>query len=113
MQRARRLFGRMRVQVRCNTPQPPNEGGNAIIRLLTLPKQVGTAFGTAWLVQFALSADDALLVRSVGPFHHRGDGKSQIQHIAFIEFPDISPPDGFGPTNDPSDKARAFSLLFN
>ncbi len=44
-----------------------------IVRLLTLRKWVGTAFGTARLVEFALSADDALLFRSVRPFHHRRD----------------------------------------
>ena len=37
---------------------------------------VGTAFGTAWLVELALSADGALLFGSVGPFHHRGDAKA-------------------------------------
>jgi hypothetical protein len=36
-------------------------------------KVVGTAFGTARLVELALSADGALLFRSVRPFHHRGD----------------------------------------
>src|SRR5207302_4047543 len=36
-------------------------------------KRIGTAFGTARLVEFALSADDALLFRPVGPFHHRGN----------------------------------------
>src|SRR5258708_6360770 len=46
-----------------------------IVRLLTLSKMVGTAFGTARLIRFALSADDALLFRSVGPIHHRGNGK--------------------------------------
>src|SRR5713101_3225094 len=39
-------------------------------------KMVGTAFGTAWLVELALSADGALLFGSVGPFHHRGDAKA-------------------------------------
>jgi hypothetical protein len=34
-------------------------------------KVAGTAFGTARLVELALSADDALLFRPVGPFHHR------------------------------------------
>jgi hypothetical protein len=38
----------------------------------------GTAFGTARLVEFASSADDALLFRSVGPFHHGGDAKSSL-----------------------------------
>jgi hypothetical protein len=47
-----------------------------IVRLLTLRKRVGTAFGTARLVELALSADDALLFRSVRPFHHRGDGEA-------------------------------------
>src|SRR5260370_3823838 len=37
-----------------------------IVRLPTLRKRIGTAFGTARLVEFALSADDALLFRSVG-----------------------------------------------
>jgi hypothetical protein len=49
-----------------------------IVRLRTLRKWVGTAFGTAWLVGFALSADDALLFRSVGPFHHRYNRKFHI-----------------------------------
>src|ERR1700730_9286484 len=38
-----------------------------IVRLLTLRKWVGTAFGTAWPVELALSADDAALFRPVGP----------------------------------------------
>jgi hypothetical protein len=42
-----------------------------IVRLPTLRRRVGTPFGTARLVEFALSADDALLFRPVGPFHHR------------------------------------------
>ena len=36
-----------------------------IVRLLTLRKWVGTAFGTARLAEFALSVDDALLFRSI------------------------------------------------
>jgi hypothetical protein len=43
-----------------------------IVRLPTLRRRVGTAFGTARLVAFALSADDAWLFRTVRPFHHRG-----------------------------------------
>src|SRR5260370_39106101 len=39
-------------------------------------KRVGTAFGTALLVEFALSADDALLFRSVRPFHHWRDAEA-------------------------------------
>src|SRR5260370_2358850 len=39
-------------------------------------KRVGTAFGTARLVGLALSTDDALLFRSVRPFHHRGDAEA-------------------------------------
>jgi hypothetical protein len=47
-----------------------------IVRLLMLRKWVGTAFGTARLIEFSLSADDALLFRSVGPFHHRRHAKA-------------------------------------
>jgi hypothetical protein len=47
-----------------------------IVRLLMLRKWVGTAFGTARLIEFALSADDALLFRSVGPLHHRRHAKA-------------------------------------
>src|ERR1700730_6782362 len=39
-------------------------------------KVAGTAFGTARLAEFALSADDALLFRSVRPFDHRGNTES-------------------------------------
>src|ERR1700686_1910873 len=39
-------------------------------------KVAGTAFGTARLVELALSADDALLFRSVRPFHHRSDAEA-------------------------------------
>jgi hypothetical protein len=46
-----------------------------IVRLLTLREWVGTAFGTAWFVEFVLSADEASLFRSVRPIHHRGDGE--------------------------------------
>ena len=42
-------------------------------------KRGGTAFGTARLVEFALSPDDALLFGSVGPLHHRGHGKTAVQ----------------------------------
>jgi len=52
-----------------------------IVRLLTLRKWVGTAFGTARLVEFALSADEALLFGSVGPFHHRRDAET----ICFVD----------------------------
>jgi len=47
-----------------------------IVRLPTLRKWVGTAFGTARLGGVALSADDALLFRSVRPLHHGGDGET-------------------------------------
>jgi hypothetical protein len=47
-----------------------------IVRLLTLRKWVGTAFGTARLVELALSADGALLFPCVRPFHHGGDGEA-------------------------------------
>jgi hypothetical protein len=47
-------------------------------------KVAGTAFGTARLVELALSADDALLFRSVRPLHHRGDGKAMCFY--FISF---------------------------
>jgi hypothetical protein len=49
-----------------------------MIRLLTLEKRAGTAFGTARLVELALSADEALLFCPVRPFHHGGNGKSHI-----------------------------------
>jgi hypothetical protein len=49
-----------------------------IVRLATLRKWVGTTFGTAWLVELALSADDALLFRIVRPFHHRGDTEAPL-----------------------------------
>src|SRR5712692_6987877 len=49
---------------------------------------VGTAFGTAWLVELALSADGALLFRSVRPFHHWRDTKFESTEIA--EFSSIS-----------------------
>jgi len=55
-----------------------------IVRLLTLRRWVGTAFGTARLIEFALSADDALLFRSVGPIHHRGDGEFSSFHRLLI-----------------------------
>jgi hypothetical protein len=38
-------------------------------------KWVGTAFSTAWLVEFALNADDALLFRPIRPLHHRGNAE--------------------------------------
>jgi hypothetical protein len=37
---------------------------------------VGTAFGTARLVELDLSADVASLFRSIRPFHYGGDGKA-------------------------------------
>jgi hypothetical protein len=46
-----------------------------IVRRPALRKRVGTAFSTARLVEFALSAEDTLLFRFVGPFHHGGDAK--------------------------------------
>jgi hypothetical protein len=49
-----------------------------IVRLVALRRWGGTAFGTARLVEFALSADDASLFRPVGPFHHGGDGKTSV-----------------------------------
>jgi hypothetical protein len=39
-------------------------------------KVVGTAFGTARHIEFALSADEALHFRSVRPIHHRRDAKT-------------------------------------
>jgi hypothetical protein len=56
-----------------------------IVRLLTLRKWLGTAFGTAWLVELALSADDALLFRPVRPLHHRRDAEAMgISHTALL-----------------------------
>jgi hypothetical protein len=53
--------------VRCDTRRPAKRRWKReIVRLPTLRKRIGTAFGTARLVEFALSADDALLFRSVG-----------------------------------------------
>ncbi len=51
-----------------------------------LRKWVGTAFGTARFIEFALSADDALLFRSAGPIHHRRHAKSKplIQKHFFL-----------------------------
>jgi len=49
-----------------------------IVRLLMLRKWVGTAFGTARLIEFALSADDALLFRSVCPIHHWRHAKFKL-----------------------------------
>jgi hypothetical protein len=53
----------------------------------------GTAFGTARLVELALSADDALLFRSVRPFHHRCNTKSELADIVgfFFNFSHLRP----------------------
>ena len=53
-----------------------------IVRLLTLRRWVGTAFGTARFAELALSADDASLFRSVRPFHHWRDTKFEATDIA-------------------------------
>jgi hypothetical protein len=74
---------------------------------------VGTAFGTALLVEFALSADDALLFRSVGPSIIGAMENCRSNILLSLNFLTSARPSGFEPTNDPSNKARAFSFLFN
>src|SRR5258705_17094 len=63
-----------------------------IVHLLALRKWAGTAFGTARLVEFALSADDALLFRPIGPVHHRGQsaGLTYRAKAIFLSFPFLS-----------------------
>jgi len=51
-------------------------------------KAIGTAFGTARLIEFVLSADDAWLFRLVGLVHHRA---SRAWLITARNYPERAP----------------------
>jgi hypothetical protein len=56
--------------VRCDTRRPPNEGGNATLFTCVRFESGQHSVWYSTVVELLLSADGALLFRSVRPFHH-------------------------------------------